>query len=88
MTGERTPRTRMDEAVDVSAVLSLLVRCDILQTICSGARLRSRPPRASGARMALTVDLTPGPFDGCGAEADDLDDVARLAQFDCLGLSP
>ena len=28
------------------------------------------------------------PVDGCGAEADDLDGVARLAQFDCLGLSP
>ena len=28
------------------------------------------------------------PVDGRGAEADDLDGVARLAQFDCLGLSP
>ena len=30
----------------------------------------------------------PGPIDGGGAEADDLDGVARLAQFDRLGLSP
>ena len=30
----------------------------------------------------------PGPIDGRGAEADDLDGVARLAQLDRLGLSP
>jgi hypothetical protein len=48
----------------------------------------AKSPRASGARVALMVDFTPGPIDGRGAEADDLDGVARRAQFDCLGLSP
>ena len=32
--------------------------------------------------------LRHGPIDGCGAAADDLDDLARRAQLDCLGLSP
>ena len=34
-----------------------------------------------------SISLRDG-FDGCGAEADDLDGVARRAQFDRVGLSP
>jgi uncharacterized protein YbjT (DUF2867 family) len=46
-----------------------------------------RPSYAAGAHGALTVGFAPGPIDGCGAEADDLDGVARRAEFDRLGLS-
>src|SRR6478672_9652613 len=47
----------------------------------------TRPSSAAGAHGVLTVGFAPGPIDGCGSEADDLDGVAGLAQFDCLGLS-
>ena len=88
MTVDTTPRTRTAEAVDVSAALSMLIGCDILQTLCSGhARGRVHQNRQL-CEMTLTVDSPPRRCDGCGAESDDLDGVARRAQFACLGLSP
>jgi hypothetical protein len=55
-----------------------------------GSRRSRRPvrPKPRVRAWRLRSISARGPIDGRGAEADDLDGVARLAQFDCLGLSP
>jgi len=89
VTGETTPRTRRGEAeaIDVSE----RCRCSSAETF-SDALVGPTPVVASvkSVRCAHGADgrfHRRGPIDGRGAEADDLDGVARLAEFDFLGLS-
>ncbi len=59
--GQRLPAPDLGEAVDGSAEVSLLARCDMLKTLCSDTVVVASA-KTSGGRVALTVDFTPGPI--------------------------